>query len=332
MYHCTNQDRYKTPNSFQCPDHNPDHLEMFDEGEHLAISRRKFFHHNSKQPIFDRPRAHKDLCPPKVKLAGMMKKCKKCRRIFNDHKKNHHILHPVCQICNHMDRTSKTSFDLACHICLRNFKNKYRLGDHMLTHDDKNPFYCSICEKGFTRKGTYDQHVLLKHSDLQEFYTCDECNQNFSSRSNLERHSKNKHYVEQTEYACNICTKKFNRRDNLLQHERNEHNLRRNETIIPGINDSKESFNFQCKICGKEFDRKFTLRRHIESLHAKKSYQCNVCGQFFSRKDKLQIHEVTHIRKVPRIICEICRGEFPGKLQLREHRLLSNTYVVTYSK
>ena len=182
-------------------------------------------------------RAHKDLCPPKVKLAGMMKKCKKCRRIFNDHKKNHHILHPVCQICNHMDRTSKTSFDLTCHICLRNFKNKYRLGDHMLTHDDKNPFYCSICEKGFTRKGTYDQHVLLKHSDLQEFYTCDECNQNFSSRSNLEGHSKNKHFVEQTEYACNICTKKFNRRDNLLQHERNEHNLRRNETIIPGINE-----------------------------------------------------------------------------------------------
>ena len=73
---CTNQDMYQELNSFKCPDHNPDHPEMFDKDEHLAISRRKFFHHNSKQPIFDRPRAHKDLCPPKVKLAGMMKKCK----------------------------------------------------------------------------------------------------------------------------------------------------------------------------------------------------------------------------------------------------------------
>ena len=59
----------------------------------------------------------------------------------------------------------------------------------------------------------------------------------------------------------------------------------------------------------------------MESTHAKKSFQCNMCGKGYSRNDKLQIHMQTHNVRLNRIICETCRQEFPGKPELRDHRL-----------
>ena len=313
------QGRYQEPNSFKCDDHNPDHPEMFDEDDDLAIKRRKYFHAGSKKPIFKRPKNHTELCPPKIKLAGMKKECKKCRTILDDHRRNHHILHHVCQICCHMERMSKVSFNLTCYLCLRLFKNKYRLADHMLTHDDDNPFFCVACKKGFTRKFTYEQHILSNHSDSKEDHVCSSCKINFSSSANLNRHIKTKHQTTQEDYSCNLCDKKFKRHDTLFRHERVDHNLKRNETIIPGINDEKDCF--KCNFCDEIFSYKFTLKRHIEDIHAMKTYSCNMCAKTFKRKDELQIHIQVHNVTLNRIVCEICREEFPGKPQLREHRL-----------
>ena len=262
----------------------------------------------------------KKLCPPKIKLAGMKKKCKVCRRIFNDHRKNHHVLHPACQICNHMDRASKISFALTCYACLKTFKNKYLLADHMNTHDDNNPFYCETCNEGFTRRWTLEQHIELYHKEPAEVYKCEECNINFSAQKNLKRHVKTKHSTNAEEFECKLCNRKFKRIDTLLKHETIEHNLRRDLAIIPGINDGKEVF--QCDICEKTYNQKFTLRRHIESKHAKTNiHQCNICGKSFKRKDVLQVHQQIHNITVNRIVCEICLTEFPTKQQLREHRI-----------
>ena len=77
---------------FCCPKHNPSHPDQFDEINDLAIPRRRFVTFDSKTPIYKRPMNHKNVAPPKIRLAGLKKKCKPCKKIFSDHRRNHLIL------------------------------------------------------------------------------------------------------------------------------------------------------------------------------------------------------------------------------------------------
>ena len=72
---CNRVDEYGESNSFKCPSHNPDHPEMFDDSEDLALERRMYFEVESGKPIYERPKFDNKLCPPKIEFARMKKKC-----------------------------------------------------------------------------------------------------------------------------------------------------------------------------------------------------------------------------------------------------------------
>ena len=316
---CGDSSVYEEPNSFSCTEHSIDHPEMFNEVEDLSISRRQFVDVETKRAIYRRPVADKKLYPPKIKLAGMKKKCKKCNKVYKDHKRHHHIIHPSCQICGHLVMSSKTSFKLTCYLCFKIFKNKYKLADHMSCHDDENPYSCKICDKSFTTKHSYEKHILSNHSELKEKFECDICDEVFSKRYNLTRHKNDKHTPDKEQFPCDLCERRFKRKDTLLRHERTDHKRIRNQALIPGVNKSSEPY--KCFVCTNEFKDKNTLIRHIESLHGDNSFQCNLCFKIFNRNDNLQIHMQSHNYTLPRIICVVCRQEFPSKQELRSHRL-----------
>ena len=120
----------------RCPDHHPDHPEMFHPDEDISYSRKILFDSKSKMAIFKRPLFHPELCPPKLELAGMKKICRICRTNSKIHLKYHLTLHSdVCEICYHKEFISKNSFELIFYICMKSFKNKYRLKDHMNIHE-----------------------------------------------------------------------------------------------------------------------------------------------------------------------------------------------------
>ena len=285
---------YKEANSFKCPVHHPDHPEMFNEVEDLSIERREYFNTNTLAPIYERPKYHKRKCPPKVKFANMKKSCKYCRKIFDDHRKNHHVLHDACQLCYHMSISSEKSFSLACHICFKAYKNKYLLAYHMNSHDDNPTFYCDKCDTKFTRKEYMDRHLKLYHAESPEVHTCSECAKSFSTKDNLKRHEKMKHMEQMETFKCSDCDKTFNRHDNLLKHKSVAHNSERNVLKLHGINDS--SNDFKCMHCDKVYTQKSSLIRHLESKHKEgKDYYCKVCRKSFARKDVLVKHEKNHV-------------------------------------
>ena len=111
----------------------------------------------------------------------MKKSCWRCQEIFNDHVTNHHILHEACQICSHLKRLSEISFKLTCHICLRKFKDKYTLSDHIQIHNEDNPNYCNVCQKGFSTKFNFDIHNLKIHEAKDDEFNCDQCEKTFTS-------------------------------------------------------------------------------------------------------------------------------------------------------
>ena len=316
---CTNRSKYSKPNSFKCPNHSIDHPEMFDVDEDLAISRRQFVNGNIKQPIFRRPSHDSFLCPPSLNLAQMKKNCKFCINVFEDHKKHHHIIHEACQICSHLVQRSQIKFSVTCYLCFKIFKNKYKLGEHMRTHDEENPFFCIECEKNFTNKHNYETHIASIHRKVQENFKCDTCGEVFTKRFNLTRHKNDKHTEDKERFSCTWCNSTFQRRDTLLRHERTNHGKVRTEALLPGVN--KRYDPFECHKCKRVFKDKNSLIRHLESVHEKVSFSCTLCFQTFKRKDTLHIHMKTHTNNPPKIICEICRQEFETKMELRAHRI-----------
>ncbi len=90
---------------------------------------------------------------------------------------------------------------------------------HMLTHNGKLPYECSICEKGFTQKQELTLHMQRRHpEEAQEekpLICCPFPNCNFSDvrKGNVKTHCMRKHAQKYTKelidttdgYHCNTC-------------------------------------------------------------------------------------------------------------------------------
>lgn len=103
-----------------------------------------------------------------------------------------------------------------CEICLKSFKRREHLGQHIKLHTGFRPYICEHCQKSFMRK----EH-LMRHSTLhsgQKNYTCNICEKSFSRNDNLLKHKKT--HEKQSSYTCEICQKHF-----VMKHYYNAHKL-----------------------------------------------------------------------------------------------------------
>ena len=56
------------------------------------------------------------------------------------------------------------SGQFACPFCPKIMKFVQNMKRHILTHTGEKPYICSICEQGFIRKSSRDQHIIRVHS------------------------------------------------------------------------------------------------------------------------------------------------------------------------
>ena len=90
---------------------------------------------------------------------------------------------------------------------------------HMLTHNGKLPYECSICEKGFTQKQELTLHMQRRHpekaSEEKPVIYCPfpDCNFSDVRKGNVKTHCMRKHAHKYTKdnidntdgYHCNVC-------------------------------------------------------------------------------------------------------------------------------
>ncbi|KPJ19319.1 U3 small nucleolar ribonucleoprotein IMP3 [Papilio machaon] len=174
-----------------------------------------------------------------------------------------------------------------CPQCDKKFQWRGNLARHMDSHNAraKGDLVCEPCNRTFSSKATYDQHmkVSMRHVSENDFkYMCSECGKRFANKTRLRDHvdwDHLKNYV----HKCTDCQKVFKSHTSLYLHKQNVH--------------EKDQAAHLCHHCGKAFPNQAKLRGHVSGLHSREApYKCGTCNARFSWHSCLS----RHVRRVHR--------------------------------
>nr|XP_057925665.1 gastrula zinc finger protein XlCGF8.2DB-like isoform X1 [Doryrhamphus excisus] len=163
---------------------------------------------------------------------------------------------------------------LTCSVCAKGFPKKGDLGRHMLTHTGEKPFICSVCGKSFHQKSNIITHMRT-HTGEKPF-VCSVCGDKFAQRSTLKKHMKT--HTGEKPFSCSVCGKRFPHKYTMVSH------MRTHTGEKP----------FSCSVCGERFSQKANMLKHRKTHTGEKAFSCSVCGKGYSYKKGLTAHMQTH--------------------------------------
>jgi len=172
-------------------------------------------------------------------------------------------------------------------------------------HDDKlKPYFCTVCDKRFTRKDNLNDHKQTHTGE--QLYSCTQCEKHFTSRRRLRSHI----YVHSSKYKCTECGKCFECSNALTVHRR--------------IHSGEKPF--ECTVCSKRFATPSSLVMHSRFHSGEKPFACHLCAKAFSRSDHLNTHMRVHTRDKA-YKCSLCKRSFTtsSNLQKHEHNVHSSS-------
>lgn len=114
-----------------------------------------------------------------------------------------------------------TVSEFKCKVCLKSFKKKEHMTQHMKLHAGLRPFKCNenYCNKAFSRKEHLMRH-MVSHTGKKLFH-CDICQKYFSRKDNLNKHRRT--HTENSnsngEFVCEMCQKCFVVKMYYVQHK-----------------------------------------------------------------------------------------------------------------
>ncbi|KAM7347411.1 uncharacterized protein ACRADG_006972 [Cochliomyia hominivorax] len=255
----------------------------------------------------------------------------------------------MCNVCNskmenfnqlkvHSRQEHNTDGYVKC--CNRKYYKRCLLADHLNVHRDPNYFKCLECDKAFSCKFSYVNH--MKIHQMRETggigFTCDICNKIFLKQCDLKRHAV-KHLPEQEKiFQCEFCEKKFASRHLRKQHQSITHSKKYVKFCdicgrvfynnIPFERHMAEHKGepspviVRCEICDKEIANKYLLQQHIKMMHTKENQQEQICPYCSRVSPNMKCHKY-HIRYnhilERKHACHMCDKKFRRPLELREH-------------
>ncbi|GJQ80999.1 hypothetical protein Trydic_g23428 [Trypoxylus dichotomus] len=242
--------------------------------------------------------------------------CKLCNRTFNFryYVSVHAYVHTgnLRYKCEQCDKYFPKSFFLkqhmnthaikqyACEECGKMFATMGLLQVHKITHSDQKPHICTVCNKAFKWRTTYNKHCLTHTDAVKKSYICEQCGKSYSENSSLIKHRKTHNPLKN--FICSVCNKGFNSKILLNSHVR-RHSDRKKHV---------------CTECGKEFTERSVLLSHILIHTGEKPFQCKICNKSFRQRSVLRLHMRTHTGEMP-FPCALCERTFRYKHHMQTH-------------
>jgi uncharacterized Zn-finger protein len=220
----------------------------------------------------------------------------------------HHTREESRELKRGRHKSDVTAFE--CATCLKIFKRKSYLVEHLMSHTGEKPFKCEVCGVNFRRHSNLVRHIKShsesdyltgqhlqrgrrRSKDNRIKYNCDVCSKTFRVGSHLKMHMMT-HNGEKP-FMCDVCGQFFARQTNMVRHARLHTEGSYQPGEIPRRGRRKKNVYFECHICSKPFQHMSRWREHLMSHSGEKPYMCDVCGKFFTRRTNLIRHSKVHI-------------------------------------
>ncbi|XP_077291617.1 uncharacterized protein LOC143915064 [Arctopsyche grandis] len=157
-----------------------------------------------------------------------------------------------------------------CDICLKYFKTKRILKQHISIHTSEKRHKCETCSKSFFKRSNLINHIRIHNGEKP--YKCERCSKCFVTTSSLNKHMKL--HTGEKPHKCEICSKSFVAKGILKYHIKSHTGEKPHE----------------CKICSKSFITQSNLKQHVMYHTGEKPHKCNVCSKCFVTTSNLKQH------------------------------------------
>ncbi|XP_068160608.1 zinc finger protein 436-like isoform X1 [Antennarius striatus] len=179
----------------------------------------------------------------------------------------------------------------------KNVETESQFQSQGTSNTSRKPFVCTICQRGYTRRKSWKDHMKIHTA---EAHRCITCGKDFRFNSELIRHERI--HRHEKPYDCKTCGKDFIRKNSLTEHMR--------------IHTGEKPY--RCETCGKDFRCNANLTKHMRIHTGEKPYRCKTCGKNFTNKKNLTHHMRTHTREKLHS-CTTCGKDFRFNSELKKH-------------
>ena len=138
-------------------------------------------------------------------------------------------------------------------------------------------FSCSQCEKKFTHRSTFKQHVLIHQGNKR--YKCHVCSKSFVQCSNYQRHILTHKTKKERVQKCDLCGKELLSRRGVQKHrlrcvKKTVERANASEVTSRKKSQSKRG-KFGCEHCPRIFTYSRWLEVHVSKKHSTSTEDCS---------------------------------------------------------
>ncbi|XP_034236771.1 oocyte zinc finger protein XlCOF7.1-like [Thrips palmi] len=225
----------------------------------------------------------------------------------------------LCRICKqkfdskseraqHYAEDHKGDSPFSCPICQKGFASKSGMYGHKQTHEKMSLSKCEFCGKEFSRRDSYNEHLLIHNGPRHK---CPHCDKEFVQRSNLVRHIRI--HTGEKPFKCSFCEKTFSDKGACNSHIR--------------VHTREEACG--CPYCGQIFSKKQKLKYHIRKHTGEGLVSCEFCGKTFTNSHSLKEHRMIHDHRT-QILCTQCGKAFSTAKYLQRHVAMVHEAILVY--